>query len=252
MILLVDVGNSRIKWMLWEQGRALARGGLFHRGFEQEDLGRQLWGPLERPSRVIVANVAGAEMAAALGAWMAEAWSVRAQFMVSEAEGFGIRNAYAAPERLGVDRWAAMIGARALISQACCIVDCGTAVTIDALSATGVHLGGAIIPGIRLMREALYRDTRQIPADEVGQVTLFGRSTHDCVWGGTAYAATAAIDRMTEQMEEAMGVTVCRLLTGGDVEMLLPALKNSYRLEPDLIFLGLLVMAGQSPVIRES
>lgn len=251
MILLVDVGNSRIKWMLWERGRALARGGLFHRGLDREELGRRLWGSLERPARVIVANVAGAEMAAALSAWAAEAWSVRAQFVVSEAEGFGIRNAYAAPERLGVDRWAAMIGARTLTSQACCIVDCGTAITIDALSATGVHLGGAIVPGIRLMREALYRDTRQIPADEVGQVTLFGRSTHDCVWGGTAYAVTAAIDRISERMEEAMGGSVCRLLTGGDVELLRPVLKNRYRWEPDLIFIGLLVVAGQSPAVIE-
>jgi len=246
MMLLADIGNTRIKWLAWEQGQVRRRGGLRHRGVDRRRLGPQLWGRLERPAQVWIANVAGPEMAAALSAWIVEAWSLEARFAHTEAAGFGVRCAYAVPSRLGVDRWVAMIGARSLTRQVCCVVDCGTATTIDALSPAGGHLGGVIFPGIRLMRESLYRDTRQIPA-EAGTVTLFGRDTMDGVWGGTAYAVAAAIDRITRQMAADMGGPACRLLTGGDAEALLPYLEGDYRLEPDLIFQGLLVMAGERP-----
>ncbi len=246
MILLADIGNTRIKWLLWEQGQVRRRGERQHRDVDPRQLGPQLWGQLERPAQVWIANVAGPELAAALSAWIAGAWSLEARFVHTEAAGFGVRCAYAVPSRLGVDRWVAMIGARALTRQACCVVDCGTAITIDALSSAGEHLGGVIFPGARLMREALYRDTRQIPV-EAGTVTLFGRDTMDGVWGGTAYAVAAAIDRITRQMAAEMGESTCRLLTGGDAEVLRPYLEGDYRLEPDLIFQGLLVMAGERP-----
>jgi type III pantothenate kinase len=244
MILLVDVGNSRIKWMLWHQGQILERGNLIHKYIARASLGENCWVALKRPSQVIIANVAGAEMANALATWISRHWHLKAWFAVSQAEGFGIKNAYANPQRMGVDRWVALIGARALTQQNCCIVDCGTATTVDALSVTGEHLGGVIFPGSWLMREVLYRDTRQIPT-EPGQVTLFGKDTQDCVWGGTGHAVAGAIDRITRRMGEAMQGDVCHLLTGGDAEQLLPSLEGSYRLEPDLVFQGLLVIAGQ-------
>lgn len=246
MKLLADIGNSRVKWLLWEQGQVRQRGEQRHRDRDLRQLGPSMWGQLARPAQVWIANVAGPEIMAALSAWVAEAWSLEARFVQTEAAGFGIRCAYAVPSRLGVDRWVALIGARALTRQACCVVDCGTAVTIDALSPAGEHLGGVIFPGARLMREALYRDTRQIPA-EAGAVTLFGRDTMDCVWGGAAYAVAAAIDRITRQMTAAMGEPAGRLLTGGDAEALRPYLEGDYRLEPELIFQGLLVMAGERP-----
>jgi type III pantothenate kinase len=245
MILLVDVGNTRIKWLIWDKGQVRQRGHRLHQNLAPALLGEQLWGGLERPSQVMVANVAGAEMAAVLQAWMQQAWAVEARFAVSAATGFGVRNAYRVPAQMGVDRWVAMIGAKARSGQSCCIVDCGTAITVDALTAEGNHLGGVIFPGMRLMRESLYRDTRQIPAADHGQATVFGQSTRDCVWGGTTYAVAAAIDGITERMEEALPGAVQRLLTGGDAEVLMPYLRGSYRLEPDLIFHGLLVIAGQ-------
>jgi type III pantothenate kinase len=245
MILLVDVGNTRIKWLVWDKGQARQRGHRFHQNLTLATLGEQLWGGLERPSQVVIANVAGVEMAEALQAWMRQVWAVEVRFAVSAATGFGVRNAYKVPAQMGVDRWVAMIGARASSAQSCCIVDCGTAITVDALTAEGRHLGGVIFPGMRLMRESLYRDTRQIPAANDGQATVWGQSTRDCVWGGTTYAVAAAIDGITERMEEALPGAVRRLLTGGDAEVLLPYLRGSYRLEPDLIFHGLLVIAGQ-------
>jgi len=242
-MLLVDVGNSRIKWVVWENDCFTRRGALFYRELAQETLGERLWGGLQRPSRVLVANVAGVQMANALREWIESTWAVPVQFVATEAANFGIRNAYPNPAQMGVDRWVAMVGAKASINQACCVVDCGTAITIDALAADGCHLGGVIFPGVQLMREALYRDTRQIPA-ATGEVVLFGNTTQNCVWGGVVHAVAAAIDGITAQMEATQGQAVCRLLTGGGAETVLPYLKNNYQQEPDLLFHGLLTIAG--------
>ncbi len=247
MILLVDAGNTRIKWLLWNNGQADRRGHLLHKGLDPSALGERLWQGVERPEQVWIANVAGAELAAALHTWMRRRWSLEARFAVVEAAGYGVSNAYQSPAQMGVDRWVAMLGARALLDRSCCIVDCGTAITVDALTAAGIHLGGVIFPGMQLMRTALYRDTRQIPAAAAGKATVFGRSTRDCVWGGTTLAVAAAIDGITERMAAAMPGASQRLLTGGDAATLLPYLRHGYHLEPDLIFYGLLVNAGLYP-----
>lgn len=246
MILLVDVGNTRIKWLVWADGEALQRGHLFHRGIAPGLLGERLWSALEPPSQVVIANVAGLEIGEALSGWIGRTWGLQARFAVTAASDFGVTNAYAFPQQMGVDRWVELVGARAGRLAPCCIVDCGTAITIDALSSAGLHLGGVIFPGVRLMRESLYRDTRRIPPEESGQITYFGQSTRDCVWGGTTYAVATSIDGITRRMETEMGGQMQRVLTGGDAGLLLPYLQDSYRLEPDLLFHGLLVMAGQS------
>jgi type III pantothenate kinase len=245
MILLVDVGNTRIKWLACQDGRAVGRGDVIHRGIEPDALGQCLWSGLERPRKIVMTNVAGAKLGDALRHWISQAWSRETHCVVSETTGYGIKNAYAVPEQLGVDRWVAMIGARRLIGGSCCVIDCGTAITIDALSADGSHLGGVIFPGIRLMRESLHRDTSQIPAALCGEVGLLGKSTRDCVWGGTVYAVSAAIDGIVAQLKRMLQDGLQAVLTGGDAEALLPYLEGRYRLEPDLIFHGLLQIAEQ-------
>lgn len=241
-MVLADVGNSRIKWLIDERGQFQARGQASHGAEHWAELAARLWGSLKRPARAIIVNVAGTEARAGLASWIWKNWAIEAEFVVSTAAACGVRNAYAEPERLGADRWVAMIAARAITGQNCCVVDCGTAITIDALAADGRHLGGVIIPGMRLMREALYRDTQQIPPED-GQTRLFGQSTRDAVWGGSAYAVAAAIDGITARMAVVAGEGL-RLLTGGDAGAVLPFLQASYQWEPDLIFQGLRVIAG--------
>ena len=243
MILLADVGNSRIKWVSCEGGAFQARG----RADGEEswaELVNRLWAELPRPARVVIVSVAGPEVRTALAAWIRQTWAIEAEFIVSAAAACGIHNSYAEPERMGADRWVAMIAARALLGpQTCYVVDCGTAVTIDALAADGRHLGGVIVPGMRLMREALYRETRQIPP-EAGEPRLFGHSTRDGVWGGALYAVASAIDGITDRMSASYGPGA-RLLTGGATGVVLPHLQSKYRVEPDLIFTGLQVIAGE-------
>lgn len=244
MILLADIGNSRLKWVTLAQGTFQQRGQANHREQGWDEIAERQWSNLPRPTRVVVVSVTSGEAGTALAAWIKRTWRIEVEFVRATAAAYGIRNAYREnPERLGADRWVAMIAAYAMIREVCYVVDCGTAVTIDALAVDGQHLGGIIIPGMRLMREALYRDTRQIPP-EGGTPQLFGGSTRDGVWGGAVYAVAAAVDGITTRMLAAGGVGL-RVLTGGDAETILPYLTESYRLEPDLIFQGLRVIAEQ-------
>lgn len=243
MILLADVGNSRIKWVCCERDEFRARGRAAHGEESWSELASRLWVDLPRPTRVLIVSVAGSKARVELTAWIQRTWAIQAEFAVSTTVACGIRNSYAEPERMGADRWVAMSAARALLGpQTCYVVDCGTAVTIDALAADGQHLGGVIVPGMRLMREALYRETRQIPP-ETGTAHLFGQSTRDCVWGGALYAVASAIDGIIDRMIARHGPGA-RLLTGGGAEAVSPSLQRDYRLEPDLIFIGLRVIAG--------
>jgi type III pantothenate kinase len=241
VILLADVGNSRIKWVSLDDGEFRGRGRARHGEEEWAELAARQWGELPRPSRALLVSVAGPDARAALAGWIERTWAIEAEFADSAAAAHGVRNSYAEPKRMGADRWVAMIAARSLIQETCYVIDCGTAVTIDALAADGRHLGGVIVPGMRLMREALYRETRQIPP-ETGEIRLFGQSTRDCVWGGAAHAVAAAIDGITERMMAVEG-RGARLLTGGDAEAVSPYLSGRYRLEPDLIFQGLRAIA---------
>ena len=243
MILLADVGTSRIKWVTHEGEEFRSRGQASHGEAEWAKLAARQWGGLPRPARILIVSVAGPEVRSALADWVGQNWAIEAEFVVSTVAACGIRNSYAEPERLGADRWVAMIAARVLTRQTCYVVDCGTALTIDALAADGQHLGGVIVPGMRLMREALYRETQQI-LPEGGDPRLFGKNTRDCVWGGAAHAVAAAIDGITERMMAVGGLGV-RVLTGGDAEAVSPYLLGQYRLEPDLIFHGLRVIAEQ-------
>ena len=241
MMLLADIGTSWIKWGSYDGG-SLQIHCHAHGGESWTELAGQLWADLPRPDRVVIVSVAGPEIRATLANWIRQAWGVEAEFVASTAAACGVRNSYAEPERMGADRWVAMIAARALLGpQTCYVVDCGTAITIDALATDGQHLGGVIIPGMRLMREALYWKTRQIPPEK-GEARVFGQSTRDCVWGGALYAAASAIDGVTGRMIASHGPGA-RLLTGGVAGMILPQLQGDYRLEPDLIFAGLQVIA---------
>jgi type III pantothenate kinase len=242
VILLADVGNSRVKWVTYEEGALRTRGQARHDDENWVEWATRHWGNLPRPARVSIVSVAGAEARATLADWVRRTWSTEVEFAVTTAAACGVRNAYAEPERMGADRWVAMIAARALLGpKTCYVVDCGTALTVDALAADGQHRGGVIVPGMRLMREALYRETRQIPL-ETGEARLFGQSTRDGVWGGALYAVASAIDGIIDRMSAEHGPGA-RLLTGGDAETVLPCLRGEYRWEPDLIFQGLRVMA---------
>lgn len=249
MILLIDAGNTRIKWAVLEGGR-LSVGEPVVRAADADVVRRlaESWTALEPPQRILLANVAGDALADRLAAWARRAWKQEIERVVPCREAFGVTNAYTEPERLGVDRWLALIAARRRVAGPVCIVDCGTALTVDVMSAEGAHLGGLIIPGLGLMRRSLAEMTAGIGDGLTGgntaEVSLFAKDTRGGVMGGTLYAVVAVIDRIMADVAEAMDMTVTCLLSGGDADAVLPLLAAPCRHVPDLVLEGLAVVAG--------
>jgi type III pantothenate kinase len=243
MILLLDAGNSRLKWAILRNGHFESGGVLDLAGGAIKELASAAWAELDTPESVLVANVNGEPFRRALNSWVKRHWKLTPDYVVAEAELFGIRNAYPEPARLGVDRWLALLAAREFFNGPVCIVDCGTALTIDALAQDNRHLGGLIIPGLKLMRDALVgrsetiREQMQSASHE--QVRLLGADTGSAVVGGTLYAIVAVIDRVMADLRAELGSGLRCVLTGGDAPGVLPLLATRSHLEADLVLLGL-------------
>jgi type III pantothenate kinase len=248
MNLLVDIGNARIKWGLqdgdsWTDGEA-----QLHKGRAFKDIARPIWKDLVQPERVIVSNVAGREYEKSVQTWIKRRWKVVPEFLRSQASQCGVTNAYQVPERLGADRWANLIAAHAYYPGPAVIIDCGTAITIDALDAAGKHLGGLIVPGMDLMSAALVGNAAGIELTEPGSqsVSLLGSSTESAVAGGVLYTAVALVDRVCQDLRAELGKATSMLLTGGDAGRLLPLLDTRPRHDANLVLKGLSVFAKES------
>ena len=126
MILLVDMGNTRMKWAQYGEKGLQGQGAVAREDREFKDLAKAHWANLEVPLRVLVSNVAGAAMKKSVNLWIKRRWKVAPEFIVAEAEACGVKNAYRAPAKLGVDRWAALIAAHQQVKAPVCIIDCGT------------------------------------------------------------------------------------------------------------------------------
>jgi len=249
VIVLIDIGNSRIKWASLSKGK-LHPGDDIQRPENPHALAsctEKHWEHLKKPRVMVVSNVAGPTFAAALSDWAIARWQVQAHFVIAERSAFGVTNAYHIPERLGADRWAALIAARRRYDGAVCIIDAGTAVTIDVLSAGGIHQGGLIIPGLNMMRRALFERTQDILAATIApahsSINLLARDTRDGVDGGTLYTLVAAIDRVVTDVGVELGSEPTRIMTGGDAAALLPLLGDEYHYLPELVLEGLAVIA---------
>ncbi len=156
MKLLIDIGNSRVKWAFGTAAGFVAWGETRHN--EAEDL-CALLDAAYAPGEIRVANVAGAGAAVRVAASLQERFGVAPVFARSAEYGAGVRNGYADPSQLGVDRWLAICAAFARYRAPVCVVDAGTATTIDVVSGSGEHQGGLILPGITLMQSALLGST---------------------------------------------------------------------------------------------
>jgi type III pantothenate kinase len=252
VILLVDIGNSRIKWATWHKAKLDHRGDA-PRGNDTDTIAADLekhWRRIKKPNTVIASNVAGPDYAEALSAWTLEHWQIQPRFVVAQRHACDVTNAYTTPERLGADRWAALIAARRYADGAACVIDAGTAVTIDVLASRGLHQGGLIIPGLSMMRRALLEQTRDIPpagaTPATGDISLLARDTQNGVNGGTLYTLVAVIDRVVADIGTELGVPLTRIITGGDAATLLPLLAGNYHHYPDLVLQGLAIIAEES------
>lgn len=250
MDLLVDIGNTRFKWCCAEHGVC---GEATSQQYDRSTLSavlRDHWGGLAEPQRVIVANVAGDAGKQAVIDAAQRLWQLDADFIKAQRRANGVTNGYLRPGKLGADRWAAIIAAHALFPGTKYIVDCGTAVTIDAVDEGGTHLGGLIIPGLTMMRRALIGGASDLvlndDQDTPHPPTLLADETSNAVKAGTLRALIAVVDRTADELEAERACTLTRVITGGNARLLQPLLAGGYTHEPDLVLKGLSVIAGDA------
>ena len=248
MIVLLDVGNTRFKWATLAGNELTRSGSAVHRGALAAAVGA-LDAALPPDARIIAANVAGEAVSDSLRALVAARPHASLELVATTAERFGVRCGYRDPSRLGVDRWVAVLAAYHAAGGAACVIDAGTAVTFDAVDATGAHLGGLIFPGAALLAAALDRNTSNIgrtgaaPAVARG-LELLGRSTDAAVGNGAWLALAAAVDRAVVTLTGALGSAPAVFLTGGDAEILRGCLETRVELRADLVLEGLRLFAA--------
>lgn len=242
-ILLIDIGNTRVKWARVANGQLTKQRAAVHKGWLAADFAGQVIGHARGIERVIVASVAGAQVDRRLLAAARSASGVVPQFVVSVRRLGGVTTAYAEPWRLGVDRLVAVIGAHELVPRrAVCVVDVGTAMTIDVVDARGRHMGGAIVPGPGLMVKSLLRDTSGILKRSAGRSAargLFARNTRAAIELGSRYAVAAVVDRAVREARLVLGVSPRVLLTGGAAPAIAALIRSAHSNVPDLVLRGL-------------
>jgi type III pantothenate kinase len=243
--LAIDVGNTRLKWAQYaapHPGAAmLAQGAVFLETID--DLAEKEWKGLAAPASMLGCVVAGEGFRRRVEEQL-ELWDLEPRWVVSSAHACGVTNGYDHPNRLGVDRWVALIGARhrALAHGAArpaLVVMVGTAVTVDALDAEGRFLGGLILPGFGLMLRALEMGTAGLKAP-TGEVVDFPTNTSDALMSGGADAIAGAIERMHRKLLARTGQAPLLIMTGGAAVKLAPITDLRFETVDTLIFEGLL------------
>ena len=234
MILAIDAGNSRVKWG-WHDGGQwvnLATVSLIEFAAASHDI-NPFAATHEEPERIVISNVAGDGAHELLVNWTS-IFDAEPLWLHGEAERCGVRNGYDEPERLGSDRWAALIAARALHGGSCLVVNAGTATTADMLTAQGAFLGGIILPGVELMRFVLHEHTGRLPIQE-GNFSDTPHNTLDAIETGCRHAQAGAVERMYRKM----GAGAVCLVGGGAGRALIEQLEVPARYVENLVLEGL-------------
>jgi len=244
--LLVDIGNTRVKWATLRgdtQGRMQAaaheNSGLALRALVR--------GAPRDVSRVAVVSVVGEELSRVLDAATRRRFGISPDYVASSRRAHGVTNGYRDTWRLGADRWVSAIGAHALArGRTAVIANVGTALTIDVVTASGRHRGGAIAPGPAAMVESLLSGTvgirRRADGNRAAVSSLFATDTASALAAGSVFAAASFIDRALLEAR-AFGGRPMLLLTGGAAPALQRYLKSPARGVPDLVLRGLAVFA---------
>ncbi|MDB5862986.1 MAG: pantothenate kinase [Betaproteobacteria bacterium] len=238
-LLAIDAGNSRIKWGSSEAGEWLERGAVATaQAHELSEALRRL----PAPGRIVVANVAGDTAGQSIRDALAP-FSAAPAWVVSREAQCGVRSGYAQPAQLGPDRWAALIGARHLYDGPCVVVNAGTTMTVDALSADGLFLGGCIVPGYSLMKQALAGNTARLGLQD-GAFSFFPDNTGDAIASGAVNALAGAIERMKRYMTQSGEADALVMLSGGDAGVLTPLLNESVQVVDNLVLEGLMCIGA--------
>lgn len=236
MILLVDIGNSRTKYLTAEQVSTEKYQVVYNSELNSQWLNLH-W---QKAEKIILANVSHSAHTDVISDW-ANSKGVSLIVIESESQRFGVKSAYQQPKQLGIDRWLALLGAANIFkNKNILIVDAGTATTVDLLSADQQHLGGWILPGIDIMFNSLLKNTSKIKAEQSNAPALsFGKNTNENVnnacWAATVGAIELAVTQASIESTEIDFI----LLTGGNAQYLQPMIQYQTVIEDNLIFHGL-------------
>jgi type III pantothenate kinase len=250
-VLLVDIGNTRVKWARFDGRKLGSLHAASHSGWGGEDYARRVIGSVRGLERIVVASVAGDRVNRSVILAARRGRAPAPEFVTSQRHGAGVTVGYVEPWRLGVDRFVASIGAFHLArGRPVVVVGVGTAMTIDLVDARGRHRGGAIIPAPTLMVDTLLNNTegirRRAQGGTGGGNGLFGRSTRVAIMQGSRYAAAALIDRAVGEARALVGGRKpLVMLTGGGAPSVRPLVRSNCRSVPDLVLQGLAALCEQ-------
>ena len=249
--LAIDIGNTRLKWALYDAahpGAALqAHGAEFLDHIER--LADGPWADLPAPGSMLGCVVAGDAVRRRAEEQIEERFECAPRWVVASAAEAGIVNGYDHPTRLGADRWVAMIGARHRMlgtgpARPMVVVMIGTAVTVEAIDASGKFLGGLILPGHGIMLRALESGTAGLHVP-TGEVREFPTNTSDALTSGGTYAIAGAVERMVQHVRSHCGAEPACYMTGGAGWKMAPVMNGDFELVESLIMDGLLVIARE-------
>ena len=253
--LAIDIGNTRLKWALYDgahPGAALqASGAEFLDHIER--LADGPWADLPPPASMLGCVVAGDTLRRRAEEQIVERFDCAPRWGVSSAGEAGIVNGYDHPTRLGADRFVAMIGARHRMlahgpARPMVVVLIGTAVTVEAIDASGKFLGGLILPGHGIMLRALESGTAGLHVP-TGEVREFPTNTSDALTSGGTYAIAGAVERMVQHVRSHCGEEPACFMTGGAGWKMAPVMNGHFELVESLIMDGLLVIARERAVV---
>lgn len=251
MRLLLDLGNTRLKWALREGAQWHEQGAV---GWNDEVVLalHEAWRHLPLPRDVFGASVVDSEREAQIAAVVSTCFERSTTWLRTPAEACGVRNAYPEPGRLGVDRFLGMVAARAEGWAPCVLAGVGTALTLDALDAQGQHLGGLIAPGPQLMQQSLLGATVRVLVDRPGTVLEAADNTPDAVASGCWQAAAALVERFVSHMSAPLGGAPQLILGGGDAASLAPLIAHPSRLSQDSVLRGLSVWSDAHTPVEQA
>lgn len=238
MKLLIDAGNTRIKWACVNGDEWLRSGVL---PVEQAGELPQQFAGMHDIQQIWVSNVAGEAVAQHIRNIKVDQ-SASFNFIVASEMQCGVRNGYSNAGQLGSDRWAALIATWHLVHGKCMVVNCGTAITIDTLSEQGMFLGGLILPGVELMQSSLVAATSQLKPGQ-GEYATFPLNTADALFSGAIQACCGAIERQYALLD---GENTTVVLSGGAAGVLEKSLNVPLRVVDNLVLQGLLLISQES------
>jgi len=247
--LLLDIGNSRLKWATSQNKMDISAQTCFD--YRQDDLlqyAEHVWSDILVDS-IWISSVAAPSVYHSIYAWFKHKFGVEALLLRTPKQGVSVRLAYDVPEKLGSDRWAGMEAAYAVSHDAVLVVSCGTAITLDVVDRQGMHKGGYICPGIGLMQNAVQAGTsaiKNVVADFL-EAPYLGTTTDSCVQSGVLMAVISLIRSTWNQARDEMNLQPVLWITGGDAEYIVSHLVGlPVRYDPALVLNGVALIAASN------